>query len=170
MLAFPNRVNQHLQIYLCNYMRVVYTSKVTYRHEEDLLRCNPLFHGQSRYDSIIYETDQGEKFGRLVQVFALDDEVAHVRYAVALVQPFDDEVEVDAEKDLELGLYRVRMKMRRLCEVVPIHKVIRGALIMKDIYDEADPTMRTFFVMDTVDTDAFMRVRDLFCQRFSCTY
>lgn len=149
---------------------MVYTSKVTHRHEEDLLRCSPSFHGQPRYDSILYETEQGEKFGKLIKVIALDDDITHARYAVALVQPFDDEVEVDATKDFDLGLYRVRMRMRRQCEVVPIHRIIRGALIVKDIYDETDPTKRTFFVMDTLDADIFERVKVLFCERFSCTY
>ncbi|KAJ7472475.1 hypothetical protein FB451DRAFT_1469161 [Mycena latifolia] len=62
--------DQDIQIEPCKVLYVDYQSKVDWKLARDILRCNPCFHARSRYDSIIYESQDNDlAMGRLELVF-----------------------------------------------------------------------------------------------------
>ena len=62
-----------MKIYECKYLTIKYESTVTWEVETDRLRCNLSFYGQPRYDAVIYNTETGLTFAKLVYVFVCDE-------------------------------------------------------------------------------------------------
>ena len=55
--------------------------------------------------------------------------------------------------DRSLSIRRLHMRPRNQCEVIPLHSIIRGALLV------ADPKYKDdYFVIDTIDDDMYLRV------------
>ncbi|KAJ6603952.1 hypothetical protein B0H10DRAFT_1821857 [Mycena sp. CBHHK59/15] len=75
----------------------------------DYLRCNPNFHGQSRYDGALVKTTNGLIFVQLIYMFSC----------------------------MALRLHRVRAKPRKDAEIISAHSIVRGALLAPD-FDSAD--------------------------------
>ncbi|KAJ7441186.1 hypothetical protein B0H11DRAFT_1933124 [Mycena galericulata] len=44
--------DENIQIEPCKVLYVEFQSKVDWNNERDILRCNPMFHGRQRYDSL----------------------------------------------------------------------------------------------------------------------
>ena len=138
-------------------MKVNYESAVDWRQKTDYLRCNPEFYGHPRYDCVIVHTGGDHYiFARLIFVFRCT--IDQKQLSLALVHPFDAPVESLAQrpKDKDLRLFRVRAQLRTKPEFIPVHSIVRGALLAPDFDKEGD-----FFVMDSVDTDMFLRVKRL---------
>jgi hypothetical protein len=93
-------------------------------------------------------------FGRLVYVFTfvVDGET----YPLALIHPYDAPVGPRRRKDQELGLIRVRARPRTSAEFISVHSIIRGAYLVQDSADKTN-----FFIVDTVDTDMFLRIKKM---------
>ena len=130
-----------------------YESKVTWKTCTDYLRCNPNFYGKARYDFVIVDTAPGIIFAQLLSMFlcVVDNKV----YPLALIHPYDAGIQGPRRrKDKELELLRVRVKPRVEAEFISLHSVIRGALLIQDFDSDSD-----YFVVDTVDTDMFLRLR-----------
>ncbi|KAI0087064.1 hypothetical protein BDY19DRAFT_995481 [Irpex rosettiformis] len=146
----------------CRYIKVNFESKVTWRMNTDRLRCSPLFYGSPRYDSAIMlwrgEDGETQSICRLIRAFTY--EVDGRKYGLALVQPFDEQVQLRAE-DRELGICRVRARKRRDSVVVPIRAIIRGAVTVEDRSTNFDEYM----VVDSLDEDMFLRLMPLFPER-----
>ncbi|OAX43175.1 hypothetical protein K503DRAFT_709034 [Rhizopogon vinicolor AM-OR11-026] len=56
--------------------------------------------------------------------------------------------------DKDLGLFRVRARPRAEAQFIPLQSIIRGALPVQDGYFD-------FLVVDTVDSDMFLRVKKM---------
>lgn len=126
-----------------------------WRQDTDILRCNPKFFGHPRYDCAIFNAVPSDFFGRLVFMFTcvVGDRVE----PIALIRPFDQPRRAPSQKDKDLGFYRVRERQRGTqTEFVSLHSIRRGALLVQDFQKSGD-----YLVHDTVDSDMFLRVREL---------
>ncbi|KAJ6475715.1 hypothetical protein C8R47DRAFT_1178958 [Mycena vitilis] len=142
-----------------NFLKVFYQSLDDWADEADFLRCNPNFHGRPRFDGALVLTPKGEIFVRLIYMFevSLDGKT----YPFALVQPFDAPVGRISAKDKALKLFRVRAKRRQESEFIPVRSIIRGAVLVPDPQHAGD-----CLVMDNVGGDMFLRLKDLYRDRF----
>lgn len=81
---------------------------------------------------------------------------------MALVQPMDKGVGGRPRiVDQDLGLHRLKMAYRSQSRFIPLRSIVRGALLCQDS-QHADE----FVVVDTVDTDMFLRIRNLFPEHY----
>jgi hypothetical protein len=84
--------------------------------------------------------------------------VAEKKYRLAFIQPYDEPIlpRDRPKKDDDLGLLRVRS--RKSSEFVFVESIVRGALLATDpdVHRKHDR-----LVIDTVDTDMFLRLRSL---------
>ncbi|KZP04009.1 hypothetical protein FIBSPDRAFT_904596 [Athelia psychrophila] len=142
------------------YLKVNYESRVDWRIAQDYLRCNPQFHNRPRYDFVIYQQADELVFAQLILIFKLDlssDQGSQI-FTLALVQPYDMKIPARDRpaKDRELGLLRRRSQPRKNSVFIEVNSIIRGALLVKDPDIFGDK-----FVVDTVDTDMFLRLHHL---------
>ena len=156
-----------VQITEYHYLKVNYESLVTWKLETDHLRCSPNFFGNPRYDSIIYKAEGVIPNGPPTYVFAkfkfiftikLGEALIHLAYVIPC-----DVVKKPSKLDKDLCLYRVRA--RRTALFIPVDAIVRGALLYSVPIVDAEapePTHDEFFVIDTVDADAFLRVKKIF--------
>lgn len=129
---------------------------MTWRLITDYLRANPLFHSQPRYDFVLVAA-QKPFFGQLLYVFSC--RVNETDYHIALIQPYEVlERRSRPLVDKQLGLLRVHRADSRKTEFISLRSVIRGALVVTAELDA--PNDR--FVVDVVDEDMFLRVKELF--------
>jgi len=93
-------------------------------------------------------------FGRLIYVFTfvVDGET----YPLVLIHPYDAPAGPRRRKDQELGLIRVRARPRASAEFISVHSIIRGAYLVQDSADKTN-----FFIVDSVDTDMFLRIKKM---------
>ncbi|KAJ7841566.1 hypothetical protein B0H14DRAFT_3693937 [Mycena olivaceomarginata] len=142
------------------YLTIFYRSLDDWSDEKDLLRCNPKFHGHARYDGAIVLTPTGHIFVQLIYIFKVSTN--NKTYPFALVQPMDAPVGVISAKEKALKLFRVRA--RQASEFIPVRSIVCGAVLVPD----SDPERKgDFFVMDVPEGDMFLRLRDMFRDRFN---
>ncbi|KAJ7851776.1 hypothetical protein B0H14DRAFT_2355075, partial [Mycena olivaceomarginata] len=123
------------------YLTIFYWSLDDWSDEKDLLRCNPKFHRHARYDGAIVLTPTGHIFVQLIYIFKVS--ANDKTYPFAL-------------------LFRVRA--RQASEFIPVRSIVRGAVLVPD----SDPERKgDFFVMDVPEGDMFLRLRDMFQDRFN---
>ncbi|KAI8993803.1 hypothetical protein BD414DRAFT_456923 [Trametes punicea] len=143
-------------ITIARYLKVNYESMVDWKLETDHLRCSPLFHGTERYDHILYKEDEHVyRFAKLklILIYKLGDE----QYPIAYIEQYDIVEGGCRQVDRDLGLCRIRCHSLPCTSFIPACSIVRGALIMADHAHEGD-----FFVVDTVDSDMFLRIRRYF--------
>jgi hypothetical protein len=90
--------------------------------------------------------------------------VAEREYPLALILPFDQPIPARdrPKKDVDLGFLRVRARPHKLAEFIFVESIIRGALLVNSFdSDHGDES----FVIDTIDTDMFLRLRDFYTRR-----
>ncbi|KAJ6451940.1 hypothetical protein C8R45DRAFT_848162 [Mycena sanguinolenta] len=157
-----NRVNLKSkdEIVPYRFLKIFYQSLDDWSDLADLLRCNPCFHGQPRFDAVLVLTEAGPIFAQLIYVFEVS--VNGKVYPFALVQPLDSPVGAISAKDKALKLFRVRAKPRHASEFIPVRSIIRGAVVVPDSKKSGD-----FFVMDVQEGDMFLRLRDMYRARFN---
>ena len=78
-------------------------------------------------------------------------------YSVALVHKHDQRIPARErpQKDADLSLLRVRARPRKLADFIFVDSIIRGAILSED-YGAEHRDER--FVVDTIDTDMFLRL------------
>ncbi|KAG2121427.1 hypothetical protein DEU56DRAFT_873780 [Suillus clintonianus] len=157
-IPLPNGKRIHLQadnkITGYKYLQVNYESMVDWRQCKDLLRCNPEFFGSPRYDCVMVQTDNQPFFARLIFMFGCS--IGETNLSLALIHPYDVGIGVRSKHDTDLGLWRVRAKLRSSPEFISVRSIIRGAALASDPGRQGD-----YFVIDTVDADMFLRVKSL---------
>ncbi|KAJ6480393.1 hypothetical protein C8R45DRAFT_1054375 [Mycena sanguinolenta] len=141
------------------FLKIFYQSLDDWSDEEDFLRCNPNFHRRPRFDAALVLTEKGIIFVQLIYLFEVS--ANGKAYPFALVQPLDAPVGVVSAKDKDLKLFRVRAKPRPASEFIPVRSIIRGAVVVRDSKKNGD-----FFVMDVLNHDMFLRLRDMYRDRF----
>ena len=117
----------------------------------DILRCNPNFHGNPRFDCVIVKTTERFIFAQLI--FLFECTVDAIPYSFALIHPFDSPIGPRRRKDVDLGFYRVREKPRQSSEFISVRSIVRGALLVEDFDRDGD-----LFVIDLIDSDMFLRL------------
>jgi hypothetical protein len=133
------------------------TSMVDWSTQTDLLRCSPQFWGRPRYDFIITNhPTRGQVFARLVCLFTCT--VGARVHPLALVQTMDRQPRSGPvrETDKKLSIYRWNLRARNRCELISVHTIVRGALLIPDAIYSGD-----HFVVDTIDADMFLRVKKM---------
>ena len=132
-----------------------YESLVDWNIKTDYLRCSPCFNKEERYDFVIANLPKGRVFVKLAFVFIC--RVGSLLYRLALVQSLKKVVRVEArDVDKELSIHRWKIRSWARCEVVPLDSIVRGAVLVKDPNYSED-----YFVLDTLDEDMFLRVKQL---------
>ncbi|KAG1905179.1 uncharacterized protein F5891DRAFT_1126021 [Suillus fuscotomentosus] len=130
------------------FLRVNYESIVDWRVHRDLLQCNPKFYGSPRYDCVMVKTVDKPFFARLVYMFTCS--IGGTDFPLALIHPYDVNIAgTRRRRDDDIGLWRI----------ISVQSIIRGAALANDPETAGD-----YFVIHTVDTDIFLRVKALQAQ------
>lgn len=127
-----------------------------------MLRCNPSFNNAPRYDCVMVKMSTESDvfiFARLIFIFTFT--LADTPYPFALVHPLDGPTGLLKRKERDLGLIRLRAKYRREAEFIPVGSIIRGAYIVPEFEKPGE-----YHVVDTLDTDMFLRLRRVEAYRF----
>ncbi|KAJ3554141.1 hypothetical protein NP233_g12486 [Leucocoprinus birnbaumii] len=81
------------------FVRVSYESTVDWRLETDLLRCSAKFHNHPRHDCVMYQAEDGWRYGQLQFVFTLS--VSGEAVPLCLIAPLEAVPQSKEDKDLE---------------------------------------------------------------------
>ena len=153
-----------MQITEYRLLKVNFESKITWKQLADHLRCSPSFFGQPRYDGVIYQKDGDVLagtgvfgFARLVFIFTIS--VLEVSYALALVQRMD--IAKMRRVDRELSLFRIRTRPKAMFSFIPVRSLVRGAFL----FPVPDRKSLEFFVVDAIDADMFVRIKEIYDSR-----
>jgi hypothetical protein len=148
-----SHLTDYIQITEYRFIKVEYESMVDWNIKIDYLRCNPEFSGRPRYDFVIVNHSQGYAFARLVFVFAC--RVNGRDFHLALVQPLEKSTRSSTRLvDRKLSIYRWQIRVRTRCEVIPLSRIVRGAVLVADTEHSGD-----HLVIDTLDEDMFLQVK-----------
>ncbi|KAG1856505.1 hypothetical protein C8R48DRAFT_749127 [Suillus tomentosus] len=139
-IPFPD--GRHVTVF--QYLQVNYESMVNWHLKRDLLRCNPSFFGSPRYDCVMVKAQDQPFFARLIFLFRCS--IGEIVLSFALIHPYDVAIGHRRRQDIDLGLYRVRAKPRASPELISVD----------------DPaTAGDYFIVDTIDTNIFLRMKSL---------
>ncbi|KAG1785854.1 uncharacterized protein HD556DRAFT_1450294 [Suillus plorans] len=158
-IPLPDGRRIHLQaedtITEFRFLRINYESLVDWCMHQDLLRCSPNFYGSPRYDCVMVNTANTPFFARLVYMFSCL--VGSTEFPLALIHPYDVGIANSRRRrDNDMGLWRVRAKPRSSSEIISVRSIVRGAALARNPETDGD-----YFVIHTVDTDMFLRVKAL---------
>jgi hypothetical protein len=135
------------------FLKVNYESLVDFCQTMDYLRCSPSFHNLPQYDCVIVNTTTGVFFVRLLFLFTCD--INNTPYPIALVRPYDAPVGRRLQKDKHMKFWRVRQR-GTVSEFILAESIIRGVALAPD-----PTTVGDFLVMDTIDSDIFLRMKQM---------
>jgi hypothetical protein len=133
-------------------LRVNYESTITWCLETDLLRANPSFFHQPRYDFIVVRVhDDVHLFAQLQYIFGItiEDQI----YFMALILPLDEPIprhEHQSSDDTDLRLIRLRARTRKRAVFINVESIVRGALLIRDHNSNFD---NEFFLVTAIDQD-----------------
>ncbi|KAG1864363.1 hypothetical protein F4604DRAFT_1893404 [Suillus subluteus] len=136
----------------CRFLKVNYESMVDWRQRTNYLRCSPKFFNTARFNCVFIQTKDKVIFGCLL--FLFECVVGDITLSLALIHPFDAPTGVQLRKDKHLNIYRVRARPRAQAEFFSVRSIICGALLVPDGSTD-------YLVIDTVDTNMFLRVKEL---------
>ncbi|KAG2338015.1 hypothetical protein BDR05DRAFT_978302 [Suillus weaverae] len=137
------------------FLRVNFESLVDWQQHMDYLQCNPSFHNAPCFDCVFIQTNEKVIVGRLL--FLFECPVGKDLFPLVLIHPFDAPTGTQLQKDKQLNLFRVRARPQAQAEFFSIRSILRGALLVHD-------TGLNYFVVDTVDTDMFLCVKEMHLQ------
>ncbi|KIM45701.1 hypothetical protein M413DRAFT_430427 [Hebeloma cylindrosporum] len=161
--AFSNYFNENIrfsadeEITPYKMLKVNYYGVLNSREmRTDILRVNPHFHGQTRYDYALIKVDKDRcMFAQLVEVFGITFRGRN--HYMALIIPFDRTVPLlNRKQDKALRLTRVRSRRRSESVVVDTEAIIRGALLIKD-----DDSVDESLVLEAIDDDFWWRMKSV---------
>ncbi|KAJ7215380.1 hypothetical protein GGX14DRAFT_608176 [Mycena pura] len=140
------------QVEPCKVLYVDFQSKVDWNNGRDILRCNPMFHGRQRYDSVIYEAqDDNLAMGQLQLVFRCHLP-RNISLDLAMIRPY--------RKSSWAARTRTDCPMREWSPgsiFIALEHVTRGALLCPIF----GAPREVFYVIDCVDGDMFLRVNNI---------
>ena len=139
-------------------MRVNYESVVNWRLATDLLRINPLFHGQPRYDCAIVKVKEDEYiFARLLHTFEciIRDKTYYMALTLPMDLPPDHRFRV---RNKDLHFIHIRARPRSSSTFISVESIVQGALMVKDFHSEYEDE---YIVFDVVDSDMWQRLKTL---------
>ncbi|KAG1896735.1 uncharacterized protein F5891DRAFT_1245689 [Suillus fuscotomentosus] len=119
------------------------------------MQAEDTFYGSPRYDCVIVNTANTPFFARLIYMFTCL--VGGTEFPLALIQPYDVGIANSRRRrDNDMGLWRMRAKPRSSSEIISVRSIVRGAALTRNPETDGD-----YFVIHTVDTDMFLRVKAL---------
>jgi len=134
-------------------MTVQYTSADNWTRQRDILRCNPLFYGRKREDTVIIQGPPGELwFGRLKALFRLASPHPLHKHGIAMVQYFDAS---DSQAATDIRMRTVQESQKT--EFIFLTSVVRACHVIPQFGDNRKPTR--YYVNDLVDGDMLLRLR-----------
>ena len=139
------------------YLKVSFTSKVTWQIEINHLRCNPSFNNKPRYDYALVSTpDGGVILAQLLFTFttATGDRID----PWILIQPLDAQVPQPNTRERDFQLFRICARTSSC--FISAKSIIRGVVVIPTYTKEGD-----YYVFDLLNDDIFSRVRDLWKER-----
>ncbi|KAK6988973.1 hypothetical protein R3P38DRAFT_3331734 [Favolaschia claudopus] len=148
----PVHLEEDIEILPCKALAVTYQSRVNWKSERDILRCNPNFHKRPRYDSLIFSAEDDQSaLGQLALLFrcflprgtTLD---------LALVRTYRN----SSFKSKTPTDCPVREK-NSSSMFIALEHVERGALLCPIF----GASKEVFYVIDCIDEDMYLRVNDL---------
>ncbi|KAJ7302615.1 hypothetical protein DFH08DRAFT_635721, partial [Mycena albidolilacea] len=147
------RLEQQIQIQQCRVIYVKYQSKVDWRSATDILRCNPLFHGHPRFDSVIYEEDNKPlAVGKLHFVFRCHPPGDAV-IDLALARPFGTTAwQPNTRTDCPI---RKKLPLNN-CHFIALEHIVRGILLCP-IFGGQDGM---HYIVGCIDEDMYLRVNN----------
>ncbi|KAG1836159.1 hypothetical protein F4604DRAFT_2008209 [Suillus subluteus] len=158
-IPLPNGRRIHLQsddtVTEYRFLRVNYESLVDWKQNTDYLRCSPQFFNAPCYDCVFIRTQNGVILRHLVFLFQCA--IGNGLFPLALIHPFDARTGPRLRQDKQLNLFRVRAQPCTKAEFFSVRSIIRGALLVQD--SGGNPL--DYLVVNTVDTDMFLRVREM---------
>ncbi|KAK7016055.1 hypothetical protein R3P38DRAFT_3321527 [Favolaschia claudopus] len=150
--AHPLRMKQDLEIMPCKALYVNFQSSVNWKSERDILRCNPSFHNEPRYDSVIFNAeDDPLAMGELALIFRCFLPNG-VKLDLAMVRPFrrsswHPRTRTDCPiRERKSGVM-----------FIALEHVVRGVLLCPIF----GASREAFYVIDTVDGDMFLRINGI---------
>ncbi|KAG1831089.1 hypothetical protein EV424DRAFT_1343214 [Suillus variegatus] len=158
-ILLPNGRRIHLQsddtVTEYRFLRVNYESLVDWKQYTNYLQCNPQFFNTPRFDWVFIRTQNGVILGRLVFLFqcAIGNDIL----SLALVHPFDAPTGPRPRQDKQLNFLRVHAQPCAKAKFFSVQSIICGALLVQD--SGSNPL--DYFVVDTIDTDMFLCVREM---------
>lgn len=135
------------------FLKVNYESLVDFCQTTDYLCCSLSFHNLPRYDCVIVNTTTGVFFAWLLFLFTCD--INNTPYPIALVCPYDAPVGRHLQKDKHLKFWHVRSREMD-SEFILAESIIQGVALTPD-----PTTVGDFLVMDTVDSDIFLCMKQM---------
>jgi hypothetical protein len=142
------------------YLKVSFTSKVTWRIEINHLRCNPSFNNKPRYDYVLVSTPNGVIFAQLLFMFTTATPSEDRIDPWVLIQPLDAQVPQPSRQERDFQLFRIRARARTSSRFISAKSIIRGVIVIPTYITEGD-----YYVFDLLDDDIFVRVRDLWKEK-----
>jgi hypothetical protein len=82
--------------------------------------------------------------------------VGGTELSLALIHPYDVGIGVCHRQDLDLGLWQVQAKPQSSSEFIFVESIICGIALASD-----PEAVNDYFIMDTIDTDMFLRIKAL---------
>ncbi|KAL0565907.1 hypothetical protein V5O48_016110 [Marasmius crinis-equi] len=120
-----------------------YRSVVNWQIRCDFIRANPDFHGSSRYDAVLISSSGGE----------------HLFARLHFICPYDSPRGAVRVVEREMGLYRVKARLRKESYFIPVRTIVWGAVLVERFGQNLGDD--EFFVMDDVDEDMSLRIQDM---------
>ena len=126
---------------------------VNWEANTDHLRSNPSFHGHERRDHALVKEGDKSFFVCLLRLFQVT--IGTQTHGLAYVKTYCRPPGSMRRKDKDLGIYRLQLKISPY-QIISLQSVVRGALIVSDGNNPGE-----YLVVDTVDTDMFLRMKKL---------
>lgn len=101
------------------------------------------------------DSGNGYFFAKILLIFTIN--IDSKEYGIAFVKSFSISQRSLTNYDKDLGLHRVYSSSSKPYEFIPIHSIVREALIVSD-YDKSDQA----FILDVIDTDTYLRLQTVF--------
>ncbi|KAJ7842948.1 hypothetical protein B0H14DRAFT_2351331, partial [Mycena olivaceomarginata] len=131
-------------------VHITYQSLEDWRGLRDIIRCNPLFHGHTRFDSLLFNSDSpGMAFTCIYVLLHCTLESKH-QFDVALVHEYRRS---NWKPRTEWAGCQVHEEVNSY-SLMLMDYVIRGALLTPATDSEKE---NLHFLVDTVDPDMFLR-------------
>jgi hypothetical protein len=127
-----------------------YQSYDDFRWCKDIVRCNPLFHGAPRFDSVIAEDAADFRYGRLELLFRVETR-SGVAHELALVTTYKS----NAWKPRTVWDGCTVIEPGK-AKIVSLAYLARAALVVDT--NLLNPTGERFYLDDLIDNDMFLRL------------
>jgi hypothetical protein len=150
-------ITNHSQITPFQFIKVHYASVIDWRWKSNIIRANPLFHNQPRFDYALVQVDGNRCiFIQLLYIFRVQylEDTFHLALALPLDAP---PLAENRARDKLLRLTRVRPRRKIETIIIDTNIIIRGGLVAEDLSSKVGE----FLVVDAIDEDMWRRLKGI---------